>query len=47
VDLGVLELVLLLAVEHHAVLVHEVQHAHLPERARQKLEEELVLPFLG
>jgi hypothetical protein len=43
---GVLEFVLLLAVEHDAVVVHEVQDAGLPEGATQELNEEVVLPFL-
>lgn len=46
-DGGVLELVLLLAVEDHAVVVHEVEDAGLPEGAAEELDEEVVLPFLG
>lgn len=46
-DDGVLELVLLLVVEHHAVVVHEVQNAGLPERTTQELHQEVVLPFLS
>lgn len=45
-DGGVLELVLLLIVEHHAVVVHEVEDAGLPEGAAEELDEEVVLPFL-
>jgi hypothetical protein len=46
VDEGVLELVLLLVVEDHAVVVHEVQDARLPERPAQELHQEIVFPFL-
>lgn len=43
---GVLEFVLLFIVEDHAVVVHEVQDAGLPEGSAQELHEEVVLPFL-
>lgn len=43
---GVLELVLLLTVKHHAVVVHEVEDAGLPEGPRHELHDEVVLPFL-
>lgn len=46
-DGGVLELVLLLAVEDDAVVVYEVEDAGLPERAAEELHQEVVLPFLG
>lgn len=46
-DGGVLELVLLLAVEDHAVIVYEVEDAGLPEGATEELDQEVVLPFLG
>ncbi len=45
-DGGVFELVLLLAVKHHAVVVHKVQDARFPEGAAEELHEEVVLPFL-
>lgn len=46
-DFGVLEFVLVLAVEDDAVVVHEVEDADTPQGAVQELQQELVLPFLG
>lgn len=45
-DGGVFELVLLLAVEDHAVVVYEVEDAGLPEGSAEELHQEVVLPFL-
>lgn len=46
-DGGVLKLVLFLVVEDHAVVVHEVQDAHLPNWPAEELHQEVVLPFLS
>jgi hypothetical protein len=46
VDSGVLKLVFLLTVEHHAVIVYEIENAGFPERTAEKLDDEVVLPFL-
>jgi hypothetical protein len=47
VDVRVREFVLLLAVEHDAVLIDEVQDRHSPFRGAQELHESVVFPFLG
>ena len=44
---GILELVFLFVVEDDAVVVDKVKDACLPQRARQELNHEVVLPFLA
>jgi len=47
VDGGVLELVLLLAVEDNAVVVDKVEDASFPEGSREELHHEVVFPLLS
>lgn len=46
-DSGVLKFVFILIVKDHTVVVHKVENAGLPEGTREKLNNEVVLPFLS
>lgn len=45
-DCGVFEFVLLFAVEDNAVVIYEIQNTCLPKWATQKLNQEIIFPFL-
>lgn len=45
-NFGVFKLVLLLVVEHNAVMIHKIEDANSPKRTIQKLDKKFVLPFL-